>query len=332
MEETKPASVWWTVLKRILSISALILICTLALYGLFVQLNPSVDGEGFISLFILLGLPYLIGLFAAYLVNPKGENTASNAYSIVLLILVIVLGAGAAILGEGVVCLLLASVLWLPMALLGALTTKRIQRRHIEAGKKAKLEMSLIATVPALLLAMDATQPHQITPYSVERSIVLDAGAEEIWPLLISLPDIAADEGRFTFVQTIARIPRPSSAVVAGEGVGAIRHAQWGENITFEEHITHWQEFQALSWNFVFPNGSISRYTDRHISPDGHHLRIAEGGYRLEPAEAGQTRLVLYTDYEAQTPLNTYAALWGEVFLGGIQANILDIIEGRLSH
>ena len=110
-----------------------------------------------------------------------------------------------------------------------------------------------------------------------------------------------------------------------------MRHAQWGENITFEEHIIDWQENEALSWEFVFPNDSISRYTDQHISPEGRHLRIQEGGYRLEPLSDGRTRLTLYTDYEAQTPMNTYAAIWGEIFLGGIQANILEIIEGRLA-
>ena len=331
-DSEKPGHVWWKVLSRLLGIFAILLLAAIGLFLLSRVLGVDEDGVLPVSLFVLLGMPYIIGALAAFLIDPNAKRTQEKSYLAVLIFMASVLVLGGLLFQEGVICLLMAGVIWTPMALLGAMTTKRMQRKHRRLGDvSATFEMGLIATIPAILLVMDTSVPQSITPYTVERSVVLDASADEIWPLLLSLPDIQETEGRFTFAQSIAQIPRPRSAVVVGDGVGSVRHAQWGENITFEEHITDWQENEALRWEFVFPNDSISRYTDQHISPEGRHLRIQEGGYRLEPLSDGRTRLTLYTDYEAQTPMNTYAAIWGEIFLGGIQANILEIIEGRLA-
>ena len=73
----------------------------------------------------------------------------------------------------------------------------------------------------------------------------------------------------------------------------------------------------------------MRRHTDRHISPDGAHLRIARGAYRLEPAEGGRTLLRLETRYALRSPVNFYAALWGDLLLGGIQENVLGIVRDR---
>ena len=322
---------WCPTLVRLLGIFASLLVIAIAAFILLDLLDGAGDGGriAVISLTWLLGVPYALGALAAFLIDPRGRDAARSGYIIPLWILIGVLVIGGAIFREGAVCLLMAGFIWIPMIMLGVFTLKRIQRKNQDVSKS--FEASLIAVIPAMLLGVDFVIPQQISTYEVRRSIVLDAEPEDIWPMLLSLPDISCDEGRFTTAQSIIRIPRPRAAVVAGEGVGAIRHAQWGDNITFEEHITHWTENEMLSWTFVFPNDSISRYTDRHISPDGEHLRIQEGGYRLEPARNQRTRLTLYTRYEAETPMNAYAALWGEFFLGGIQVNILDIIEDRVN-
>ena len=84
-----------------------------------------------------------------------------------------------------------------------------------------------------------------------------------------------------------------------------------------------------LEWSFSFPDDSVRRQTDRHISPDGAHLHIAFGAYRLSPLLGGRTRVELQTRYALRTPVNGYSAWWGDLLLGGIQENVLAIVQQR---
>ena len=49
----------------------------------------------------------------------------------------------------------------------------------------------------------------------------------------------------------------------------------------------------------------------------------------LQPLANGRTRVTLHTDYRIRTPLNAYAAVWGELFLGDLEDNLLALIAQR---
>lgn len=58
-------------------------------------------------------------------------------------------------------------------------------------------------------------------------------------------------------------------------------------------------------------------------------LKIARGGYTLEPLEGGRVRVTLSTTYRMRSRLVWYAGLWGERMLGDVQDNVLAIIKTR---
>jgi len=217
--------------------------------------------------------------------------------------------------------------LWLSSAFLGS---KMVSSLHNQFRQRSKLNCSILIGLPFFALFVENHIPQQIQEYTVERSIIISAPVDEVWNMLSILDNISESEGRWNFTQSILGVPRPKSAIVIGEGRDAIRYAQWGDHITFEEHISSWEFEKQMSWNFVFPNSSIQKYTDRHISPDGPHLKIIEGGYQLAAIRNQKTKLILTTRYAARTPVNAYSALWGELVLGDIQSNVLHIIKGRL--
>jgi hypothetical protein len=161
------------------------------------------------------------------------------------------------------------------------------------------------------------------------RSVDIAATPDQVWPLLLSIPGVSPDEGRTTFTHDIVGIPRPSEARLVQRGAVLVREARWGKDIRFEERVTRLVPGQAIGWDFAFPDSSVQDYTDRHISPDGPMLKIASGGYRIEPLGAGQVRVTLATTYRMRSRLGWYAGLWGEVLLGDIQDNVLAIIKAR---
>lgn len=319
---------WQIVGMRLLKVFSILLLFALGFVGVSLILGRSAAGLS-ISITTLFVLPFGLGGVAALLINPRGEKPGTPALvcgAMVLLVLVI----GGIFLREGVICLVMLAPLWLLGAFLGA---KTVEKAHAKFSEQHQLgqtfDCSVLMALPILFLLVDNGFGETTQSYTVTRSIELTVNAESIWPHLVSLENISVAEGRKNFAQDVFQIPRPKSAILDGDGIGSTRHAQWGDNITFEEHITHWTPGVHMGWTFAFPNDSVQAHTDRHISPDGHHLKILRGRYDITPLGNGNTRLSLSTDYEATTPINLYCALWGDLFLGDIQGNILAIIEGR---
>jgi hypothetical protein len=116
---------------------------------------------------------------------------------------------------------------------------------------------------------------------------------------------------------------------LVGEGIGADRWAYWGQDIRFRERITEWQVERRIAWSFIFDEMSAWDFTDRHLRPDSPYFRVTAGGYRLEPIGPDRTRVVLETSYLMRTPVNAYSALWGELFLGDLESNLLAVIKQR---
>ncbi len=63
--------------------------------------------------------------------------------------------------------------------------------------------------------------------------------------------------------------------------------------------------------------------------PDSPYFRVTDGGYRMTPLGDDRTQLSLDTRYWMRTPVNSYAALWGELFLGDMENNLLAMIKQR---
>ena len=282
-------------------------------------------GSATIVLSFLLGLPFSVGALAGSFYALVPNTSRETVRWLAFWTLFAVLCVGAVILREGLICLLILLPIWLASGALGILFISKIGR--IVSSHPA-LNCSLIALLPFVMLGGEAWLPQPTDQITVRRSVVIEAPASAVRPLLLEMRNIGKEEGRWNISQDLLGVPRPLSAVVEERETGLVREAAWRGGVTFEEHI-YVDTPQQMRWRFVFPNDSVARHTDRHISPDGANLRIESGGYLIEPISPDQTRLTLDTRYEATTPVNAYASLWGELVLGDIQSNVLQIIKDR---
>lgn len=309
------------------------LICaSIAVFVAVIYMTPALArrtslGDYTVSLGFLVVAPACASAVASLLADPKGKRSASWHLLLVPSCLwFIIMAAGVLFFKEGILCVFMATPLWLGFSVLGSLFIHTMHKNYYD---RTRLKASLFAGVAALATLAGPDPWSTSEDYIQKQSIIIDATPEQIWPHLESMKNISEDEGRWTFTQNILQVPRPVSAVLIGEGTGAIRYATWGENIRFEEHIIYYNRNEAMEWAFVFPDDSLQNHTDRHIDPDGRHLKIARGGYRLEPLHDGRTRLTLHTAYQLDTQMNAYPALWSRLMLGDLQANILEIVKAR---
>jgi Polyketide cyclase / dehydrase and lipid transport len=228
--------------------------------------------------------------------------------------------------GSGFICVIMAFPIWLPMLLLGGVLSNWVIRRPLITQAAAILALTILASGAWL---QDSRGEYPEQRFTVERSVVIAAPPEGVWPHLLRLNDLSLAEGQRTMAHDWLGVPRPLEAIVKGEGVGAVRTGRWARGVWFEEHITLWESDRRLNWRFVFPEGSTFTSVDQHIDPRGPNVIVERGGYRIEPLANGFLRLRLHTTYAARTAVNGYASLWGARILGDVQSNILSIIKAR---
>jgi hypothetical protein len=221
---------------------------------------------------------------------------------------------------------IILSPLWLISGWIGAAITYR-SRRRIQDHGTAYCSAALL--VPIFVMQAEPYVPLPQAQVEVTRTILVNASPARIWPLLRGIPDVHPGEGRWNLTQDVIGVPRPLGARLVGEGVGAARLADWGRDVRFRERITEWQPGSRIGWRFIFDQIEGWRFTDRHLMPDSPYFRVTTGGYRLEPLGAGRTRLVLTTRYWIRTPVNAYSQLWGELFLGDLENNLLALVKHR---
>ena len=274
-----------------------------------------------VSLSILIGLPFCIGALGQLLFKVFRVTTRSDVASWVIAIVLLVFVSGALVLREAIICILMAAPFWLLCGWLGISAMDLAIQRNPE---RPRINGAAFLMVPYAMLGSELYLRPSPQTYTVSRSVVIDAVPQDVRPLLNEMRDISPSEGRWNITQDLFGVPRPVSAIV-DDGV---RQARWENNVSFEERL-EFSSGMEMRWRFAFPNDSVSRHSDRHISPDSEHLKIETGGYRMEPLSDGRVRLTLNTRYTARTPINAYAALWGELILGDIQSNVLAIIRDR---
>lgn len=297
-----------------------------AAFGVYLLLEATQPVNGLVSFSFLLILPAAISAFISYVADPWGERSAKAYLLIPFWLLGIIIVASIFILHEGTICVVLLSPLWLSSCVVGSYLTYRLRNRGKEYDKTYSVALLI---VPLLAMQIEPMIPLPSADATVERSIVVNATPAEIWPLLRGIPDVRPDEGRWNISQDVIGIPRPLGARLVGDGIGADRLANWGQEIKFRERITEWQPERRIGWRFIFDDLNGWAMTDRHLMPDSPYFRITTGGYRMEPMQDGKTRVTLTTRYTITTPVNAYSSLWGELFLGDIENNLLAVVRDR---
>ncbi|APR53263.1 SRPBCC family protein [Sphingomonas koreensis] len=298
----------------------------LGVYLLIEFANPS----GLVSFTFLLVLPSVVTAFVTYVGDPLAQRSRGfYVGTIPLCLLAAVVVASLVFLREGVICIVMLAPFWLALSALGGYLTWRLRKR--EEPVENVFRASALLLLPLLSMQVEPMIPLARDGGSVTRSIVIDADAATVWHYARGVRQIRPGEGRWNLSQDLIGLPRPIGARLDREGAGATRHVVWQEGIRFKEVVTDWQPGKRLWWDFRFDATDMDAWAmqDRHLLPDSPHYRITDGGYVLQPLGNGRTRLTLTTRYWVRTPVNWYAQLWGELFIGDVSTNVLAVIRQR---
>jgi hypothetical protein len=139
---------------------------------------------------------------------------------------------------EGLVCIMMVIPLWILSGLGGGLLViiynyGEAERDDDDLG--VRLKAIGWALFPIAIIFGEMYSPPQWTTKVVERQVIIDAAADEVWALLVSIPEIHADEGLSNFTQDWLGVARPSEAKLVERDGKMVRLARWGTDIRFKE-------------------------------------------------------------------------------------------------
>lgn len=314
---------------------ALRIIAAFAVAGLWALLSYwlvewALPDSGVVSVSFAIIQPAAICAFIAYVGDPFARRPHSFYRLVPVMSTVGMIAISIIVIQEGAICIAMLSPLWMLFGWVGTEILWHVRGRgQVEDNPADTFLAPGLLALPLVIMPLESALPIPQDNYTVSRTIVIDAPAKEIWPLMGGMGMVADDEGLWNISQNVIGLPRPREARLEGTGIGAIRHARWQLGVNFREVVDQWQPGKAVGWRFDFAGSTGWEMTDRHLRPDGPYLHINNGGYDLRTLADGRQLLRLHTNYRATTHFNAYAALWGELFLGDVQNNVLSVIKQR---
>ncbi len=277
---------------------------------------------------LFVGVPFFGGLLGA------GLHGLATPRSLAECIVVGLLVVGIAAIGlvllavEGVICVLMAAPLALPLAVFGAIVGYAVQRerRDRRDGTGATLYSASWIVLPLLLLA-ESRAPRGTPLLGVTTSEEIAAPPPVVWRHVVEFSELPPPR-ELIFRSGIAY---PVRARIEGRGVGAVRHCEFSTG-PFVEPITIWDEPRRLAFDVVaqpHPMRELSPYRTLHPPHLEGFFLSRRGEFRLVELPGGRTRLEGTTWYEQRLWPAAYWQSWSDWLVQVIHARVLRHIKAE---
>jgi uncharacterized membrane protein YhaH (DUF805 family) len=267
------------------------------------------------GLTVFLGTPFLMGLVIGVVSNIPRERSRGQTMTLAVFGLAMAGLSLLAVAFEGLVCLVMALPLAVPLALLGAVVGQSIAATRTPAAGMAML----LVIMPAGSFfdrAVD-TEPVRV----VLTAIDVQAPPSRVWRHVVSFSDIN-EPPDWLFRLGLAY---PLRARIDGAGVGAMRNCEFTTG-SFVEPITRWEEPSLLAFDVTSqpaPLREWSPYEQVYAPHLEGFFRTTHGEFRLVPLLNGGTRLEGRTWYSLRMAPAAYWTPLADAILHRIHRRVL---------
>jgi hypothetical protein len=276
---------------------------------------------------LFVALPFAMGFGAALIYGVRQPRSIGGCIGVACLSVALLGGVLLCLAVEGVVCLIMAIPIALPLAILGGVCAHAVQRRNwLHRDAPAFLSILLIF-VPGVEWTEHVVSMHPLV-YVVRTAIDVAAPPEKVWQQVVAFSEIPPPtEWMFR-----AGIAYPIRAEMLGSGVGAERHCVFSTG-TFIEPIEVWDAPRQLKFSVTSNPPPMQEWTPySHIdTPHLHGFLISEGGqFLLTPLPGGGTRLEGTTWYKHSLWPAAYWHVWSDAIIHQIHLRVLKHIRDEV--
>ncbi|MBS1826546.1 MAG: SRPBCC family protein [Acidobacteria bacterium] len=260
-------------------------------------------------------LPVAAGALGVWITSPTSGGRAAMVGGATVLassLLFLLIGL------EGMICILMAAPLTVPLGVIGGLLAYRTM-----SSKAASQGMMALLLLPPATLTWDVTVPPQ--EFAVQTQLEIDASPEQVWPHVIRFSELPEPEEWFFR----AGLAYPKRARIEGTGAGAIRYCEFSTG-PFVEPIEVWDEPHLLRFRVTANPAPMEEWSPyRQVIPKHLHgyLVSKRGQFRLTALDTGRTRLEGTTWYQHGLWPAEYWRWWSDAIIHRIHLRVLNHIR-----
>jgi hypothetical protein len=289
---------------------------------LFTVFSVSVLGNYGWGLFV--GIPFALPMISVILYGYRKPRRIWECLGLGMLWLGVAYGMLLLWAYEGMVCLVMALPLAIPVVLLGSAVGYSIQARPLRSADASRIVVILLAGLPTMIGAESATHP-DAPLFAVSTAVEVDAPADRVWAHVIRFEPLPVPRD-WVFHTGIAY---PMRAEIQGHGVGAVRRCEFSTG-PFIEPIEVWDEPRLLRFAVTSNPPSMQEWNPfAEIHPP--HLDDAlvahRGEFRLTGMPGGRTLLEGTTWYRNHMWPTAYWRLWSDSIIHQIHRTVLEHIR-----
>ena len=290
--------------------------------GAMVALCVYLLGDYGAALFFLT--PVLVGAAAGFCANAAVRRSAGATQGLVTLAALASYAGLLVVAWEGMICLLMALPLALPLAWLGGAIGKAIADA---AGVAVTLDGRGAAACLLLApLGSLATPADRAPVRPVVTSVEVDAPPAAVWERVLAFPPLPEPDEWF-FETGLAY---PVAASIEGVGAGAVRRCEFSTG-AFVEPITAWEpptggRAGRLAFDVAEqPAPMVEWHPWADVSPPHLHgtFESMRGQFLLEPLPGNRTRLTGTTWCRVEMAPHAYWAAWTDAILHRVHRRVL---------
>lgn len=269
---------------------------------------------------LFVALPFTLGFAAALVYGIRQPRSFAGCVGVACLATALLGAALIALAFEGIVCLMMAIPIALPLAALGGACAYRVQRRRWFQSDAPVLLSALLIFVPGIEWMEHVAAPASPT-FVVRTAIDVQAPPAKVWHEVVAFSEISPPtEWMFR-----AGVAYPIRAEMLGTGIHAERHCVFSTG-AFVEPIEVWDEPRLLKFSVTSNPPPMEEWTPySHIdTPHLHGFLVSEGGqFLLTPLSNGGTRLEGTTWYKHGLWPSAYWHVWSDAIIHRIHMRVL---------
>lgn len=289
------------------------LIVGIALVVLAVLISAVTFGAYGYGLFVMT--PFLVGITCGYLVNEQSDLGTSTTMKLVIAAAGLGSLALVVLALEGIVCIILAAPLAIPIVMLGGVIGRGLAIAH----HNRRTPLASVAILPMVFM-LEAAMPPE-APIVAQYDIEIATPAQQVWEALISSEPIAPVPG----LPALARLAYPIKGTLKGEGLGATRTGVFSTG-TATEVVTEWEPNRLLAFRVEDEAPAMeemSPYRRVHAPHVEGYFTTGETRFVLVPLAGNRTRLKISSEHRLRIEPVPY---WEPIARLAIHENISRVL------
>ena len=277
------------------------------------------------GLWLFVLLPFLMGYTAVVAFTwMQPATTLGQAFSVAVLSVLTLGGILLLCAIEGVVCLMMALPLAIPLAIIGGALAYTI---HGRTASHSPATLLLLIGLTPFGATLEHTVQGSAELFSVTTSIDIRSSPERVWRTVLQ-PAKLAPPAHALFRAGIAY---PLASHIEGAGLSATRYCDFSTG-KLVEPVLIWDEGKQLRFTVVsnpLPMQEWTPYAQVHPPHLEGFLASRQGEFRLVPLADGSTRLLATTWYQHHMWPASYWRIWSDYIIHQVHGMVLENIRSR---